>query len=258
MSHPENPIAIQLYTVRGPASQDFSGTLRKLAEGGAKAVEFAGYGGMAIPKLKALLQDLGLRVSGAHIPVAMWTGSLEQSLTDLKTLGGEYAVVPWVPEERRNSLEAARTLAASLDVWAAAARSVGFGFAYHHHAFEFDPLPDGNGATLFDILSQETDPGLVGFEIDVYWAARGGVDPAQLLREMAGRAPLMHLKDLGPAPERRDVPAGEGELDWADIRVAAREAGVRWQIVEQDNPNPDDPVADALLAQRNMEAQSTR
>lgn len=254
MSRRENPIAIQLYTVRVPASQDFPGTLRKLAEGGAKAVEFAGYGGVEIPELKALLQELGLQVSGAHIPVAMWEGNLEQSLADLKTLGGEYAVVPWVAEERRNSLEAARTLAASLNVWAAAARSVGFGFAYHHHAFEFDPLPDGNGSTLFDILVRETDPALVGFEIDVYWAARGGVDPAHLLRELTGRVPLMHLKDLGPAPERKDVPAGTGELDWADIRAAAREAGVRWEIVEQDNPNPADPVADTLLALRNMEA----
>ena len=254
MSHRDNPIAIQLYTVRAPAAQDFPGTLRKLAAGGAKAVEFAGYGGMAIPDLQALLIELGLRVSGAHIPVALWENNLPQALRDLKALGGEYAVVPWVPEERRTSVEAARTLAASLNVWGAAARNAGLGFAYHHHAFEFDPLPDGDGPTLFDLLVQETDPGLVGFEIDVYWAARGGVDPAHLLRELAGRVPLMHLKDLGPAPERKDVPAGTGELDWADIRAAGREAGVRWEIVEQDNPNPDDPVGDALLALHTMEA----
>jgi sugar phosphate isomerase/epimerase len=254
MTQSENPIAIQLYTVRAPAAQDFPGTLRKLAAGGAKAVEFAGYGGMAIPELQALLQELGLRVSGAHIPIPLWESNADQALQDLKALGGEYAVVPWVPEERRGSLAAARTLAASLDVWGTAARNAGLGFAYHHHAFEFDPLPDGNGSTLFDILVQESDPALVGFEIDVYWAARGGVDPVHLLRELSGRVPLMHLKDLGPAPERKDLPAGTGELNWAEIRAAGREAGVRWEIVEQDNPNPDDPVADALLAMRNMEA----
>ena len=60
-------------------------------------MEFAGYGGMEIPELKALLQELGLRVSGAHIPVPMWENNTEQSLADLKALGGEYAVVPWVP-----------------------------------------------------------------------------------------------------------------------------------------------------------------
>lgn len=254
MSHPDNPIAIQLYTVRAPASQDFAGTLRRLAEGGARAVEFAGYGGLAIPELHDLLQELGLRVCGAHIRIEQWEAHLKQSLADLKALGGEYAVVPWVPEERRVSVEAARALAASLDVWAVAARDAGFGFAYHHHAFEFTPLPDGDGATLFDILVQETDPALVGFEIDLYWAARGGMDPARLLRDLRGRAPLMHLKDLGPAPDYVDVPAGTGDLDWAEIRAAAREAGVRWEVVEQDTPNPADPVADALLAMRNMSA----
>lgn len=252
MSLPENPIGVQLYTVRKPAAEDFPGVLRQLAAGGAQAVEFAGYGGMETPALQALLQELGLRVSGAHIPVAAWEGATEEGLATLKALGGQYAVVPWVPEERRNSLTAARTLAASLNVWAAAARMADLGFAYHHHAFEFDPLPDGDGATLFDVLVAETDPALVGFEIDVYWAARGGQDPAALLRRMSGRAPLMHLKDMGPAPDFIDVPAGEGSLDWGDIRAAARESGVRWEIVEQDNPDPNDPVGASLLAVRNM------
>src|ERR671912_1616500 len=65
---PENPIAVQLYTVREAARDDFPGTLRRLAEGGARAVEFAGYGGMPIPELRGLLGELGMRVAGAHVP----------------------------------------------------------------------------------------------------------------------------------------------------------------------------------------------
>ncbi|MBA3450521.1 MAG: sugar phosphate isomerase/epimerase, partial [Chloroflexia bacterium] len=125
------------------------------------------------------------------------------------------------------------------------------GFAYHHHDFEFFPLADGDGDTLFNILVKETDPTLVGIEVDVYWAARAGIDPAQLLGELQGRVPLLHLKDLGPAPDHADLPAGEGSLRWADILPAAAAAGARWWIVEQDNPV--DPVADALLAIRNVE-----
>jgi sugar phosphate isomerase/epimerase len=250
--HPDNPVAVQLYTVRGPARDDFVGTLRRLAEGGALAVEFAGYGGMSVESLRGLLDELGLRVSGAHIPLVAFEGRLAQSLAEIVALGGEYAVVPFVPVERRGGVDFARELAANLNTWAEAAREAGLGFAYHHHDFEFNRLPDGDGDTLFDILSQETDPALVGFEIDVYWAARAGLDPTHLLRELAGRVPLVHLKDLAAGPEGRDLPAGEGVLRWEEILPAANAAGARWWIIEQDNPA--DPIADALLAVRNMES----
>ncbi|MBA2596175.1 MAG: hypothetical protein H0V00_06065, partial [Chloroflexia bacterium] len=169
---PDNPIAVQLYTVRKAARDDFAGTLRRLAEGGANAVEFAGYGGMTIPDLKALLDEVGLRVCGAHVPLTAWEGQLDATLADIVALGGEYAVVPFVPQERRGGAAFAHELAANLNRWAEAARQNGLGFAYHHHDFEFFPLADGDGETspsgggghggetLFDILVKETDPNL--------------------------------------------------------------------------------------------------
>lgn len=253
---PDNPIAIQLYTVRGPAQQDFAGTLRTLAAGGARAVEFAGYGGMTIPALRGLLDELGMRVSGAHIPLVAFEERRDASLADVIALGGEYAVVPFVPVERRGGVAFARELAANLNTWAAAARDAGLGFAYHHHDFEFNPLPDGDGDTLFDILTRETDPDLVGIEIDVYWAARGGLDPAHLLGELQGRVPLVHLKDLAAGSPPIDLPAGEGTLRWDEILPAATAAGAKWWIIEQDNPS--DAIADSLLAIRNMEAMADR
>lgn len=245
---PKNPIAVQLYTVREPARADFSGTLRQLAEGGVRAVELAGYVGLTVPQLEALLDELDMRVAGAHLPLADWEERFGELVAEVVALGGGYAVVPWLPEERRGGTGSARELAASFNRWGEAARAAGIGFAYHHHAFEFDPLPDGDGDTLFDILVKETEPDLVGFEIDVYWAAHAGVDPARLLTELQGRVPLVHLKDMAPGPDRADLPAGEGILRWDEILPAASGAG--WWIVEQDNPA--DPVNDALLAVRNV------
>ncbi len=86
---PENPIAVQLYTVRAEAGQDFAGTLRRLAEGGAKAVEFAGYGGMPIGEVQALLDELDLRVAGAHIPLSAWEENPDAALADLVVAEGE-------------------------------------------------------------------------------------------------------------------------------------------------------------------------
>ncbi|MCD6032444.1 MAG: Xylose isomerase domain protein barrel [Thermomicrobiales bacterium] len=248
---PENPIAVQLYTVRDAAREDFAGTLRQLAEGGARAVEFAGYGGMPIGELDALLDELDLRVAGAHVPLTAWEENPDAALADLVVAGGEYAVVPWLPPERRGSAAETRELAANLNRWAALAKAAGIGFAYHHHDFEFNPLPDGDGDTIFSILVSETDPTLVGIEVDVYWAARAGRDPAHLLGELQGRVPLVHLKDLGPEPDHADLPAGEGALRWDEILPAANAAGARWWVIEQDNPA--DPIPDALRAIRNVE-----
>jgi sugar phosphate isomerase/epimerase len=169
-------------------------------------------------------------------------------------------VVPWVGPERRGSLAEARRLAGELGAIARRCADVGIGFAYHHHDFEFAPLPDaeGDARTMFDVLAAETDPVLVGFELDLYWAAVAGVDPAGLLARMAGRVPLVHLKDAGLEASERgipaDLPVGQGTLDWAALVPAATAAGARWYVVEQDNPNPADPGGDAAAAYRFLTA----
>lgn len=104
-------------------------------------------------------------------------------------------------------------------------------FAYHNHDFEF---AQSAGAYLLDRLLDATDPDLVGLELDVYWAAYAGVDPAGYLRRYAGRGPLVHLKDM--ATDRSFAEVGDGTLDVAAIVAAAEEGGARWYIVENDRP----------------------
>src|SRR4051812_50088250 len=111
---PENPIAVQLYTVREPARADFPGTLRRLAEGGARAVEFAGYGGMPIPELRALLGELGMRVAGPHVPLTAWEGQPEATLADIVAVGGGNGPGPVVPVARRGGPALDRSLAGAI------------------------------------------------------------------------------------------------------------------------------------------------
>jgi sugar phosphate isomerase/epimerase len=67
---------------------------------------------------------------------------------------------------------------------------------YHCHGYEFQPHGDG---TLFDLIVRETKPEFVSFEIDVFWAAQGGADPAKLIEKHGSRFKLMHVKDSGKA-----------------------------------------------------------
>ena len=130
-------IALQLYTVREEAARDFLGTLRRVAELGYRAVEFAGYGGVPAPELRARLDEYGLRAPGAHVPFADFAERLEPTLADLRTLGCEFAVVPSLPRESReltsgpNDAQTARVAADYL-----AGMTDRFALDEHHRLFD--------------------------------------------------------------------------------------------------------------------------
>ncbi len=247
-------IALQLYTLREEAQHDLVGVLKTAAGIGYRAVEFAGLQGVEPSLVRGALDALGMVTAAAHVPLPRWEGEPDAVLAELATIGCPTAVVPWLPPERRGGRAAAQALAGQLNALAQRCADAGFAFAYHNHDFEFAALPDaeGDATTMFDVLVAETDPALVGFELDLYWAAVAGVDPGALLARMAGRVPLVHLKDMGQETNERgipaDLPVGQGTLDWAALAPAAQAAGAQWFIVEQDNPNPDDPVGDVRAA----------
>ncbi|MBA2578764.1 MAG: sugar phosphate isomerase/epimerase, partial [Euzebyaceae bacterium] len=58
----------------------------------------------------------------------------------------------------------------------------------------------------------------------------------ELLRRHTGRVALLHAKDMAGDADRNDAPVGAGVLPWDDLLAAGDAAGVRWYIVEQDNP----------------------
>lgn len=239
-------IALQLYTVREPSKRDFLGTLREVAAIGYSAVELAGLYDLPAARVRQALDELGLQAVSAHIGLAELEQRFDGVVADLGALGCDRIVVPYVVEARRAPAAEVRTLASELNSWGARLRDEGLGLAYHHHNFEFNPL---EGSSMWDILTAELDPALVGLEIDVYWAKRGGSDPAALITRHAPMVQLIHLKDIDPV-DSADLPAGEGALDWETILGAARAAGVAWYIVEQDNPR--DPLDDVRRARAQM------
>lgn len=244
-------ISIQLYTIRSLTADDFEGALKQVADAGYEAVEFAGYQGKTPRELKDLLDRYGLRTSSAHVPLSDFQTRLDGVVEDLTTLGAEWAIVPWIAPEDRSaaSLEA---IASQFDGFANRLAEANIKFGYHNHDFEFNTLTE-DGSTVFDKMVSVTTPGLVSFELDAFWAAVGGYDPAAVIRANADRIKLVHLKD-GVRSDLRpgaDVPFGQGDLDWDDILDAARAAGVEWYVTEQDTPNPDDILGDITIAYQN-------
>ncbi|MGI8477479.1 MAG: sugar phosphate isomerase/epimerase family protein [Thermomicrobiales bacterium] len=247
------PIALQLYTVRDLAKADFLGTLQKLADAGYTAVEFAGYWGAPAKELRTALDGMGIRGMGAHTAYALFDTEMERTLETLNVIGCEYATVPWLePAQRPTTADAARALAETLNAWGEATRAAGIRLGYHNHDFEFARVGD---STVYDLLAERTDPGLVDLQLDVYWAQVVGGDPAELISRYPNRMPLLHVKDVA-ADNKTDAPFGEGIVDWARVLSVARKNGTRWWIVEQDTPA--DPIADVTRSLNNLKAALAR
>ena len=76
----------------------------------------------------------------------------------------------------------------------------------------------------------------VEFEIDTYWAYVAGEDPVALLRRLAGRMQVIHLKDGDRAGHGQAL--GEGTAPVAEVRKTAMELGLRI-VVESETMQPD-------------------
>jgi sugar phosphate isomerase/epimerase len=244
-------IGVQMYTLREMAARDLDATLGVVAKMGYAGVEFAGFQGHSAEEVRAMLDKYGLKAFAAHIPVTQFEGDLESVVSDLTTIGAPWGIVPWVSPDNRGETFM-RDLGLKMNAWGSRLKDAGINFGYHNHDFEFT-VKLGTGETLFQTLLNITDPDLVFFELDAFWASVGGYEPDQVINQNASRIRLVHIKDASRDDPRKDVPFGEGVLDWGAILSAARSAGVEYYITEQDNPNPDNPVADVETALRNAE-----
>jgi sugar phosphate isomerase/epimerase len=243
----EDRITLELYTLRDLTSNDMLGTLRKVAEQGYKAVEFAGYGNSTPRDVRAELDSLGVRAPALHTNLNALQTEHERLVDDARTLGCEYVVLASIPQDQRGSVDAARQLAAAFNAFGEACRAAGLQFAYHNHNFEFAPLGDTN---MYNILLEDTDPALVKYELDVFWARFANQDPIEVLERLAGRVPLLHVKDMTAGEERADAPVGEGIMPWPEILRAAASAGSEYYIVEQDHPR--NPLRDTGESFKNL------
>lgn len=247
----KDQISIQLYTVRHDASADFIGTLSRIAEIGYPAVEFAGLHGIPAADVRAHMDKVGIKSPSAHVPYTRFIDEFDTVISEMKTLGCEYAIVPWIDPETRSGLANATRFIKSLQEIGSEVVKHGLHFGYHNHDFEFAALSGGTGTTtMWDLIMSETDPTVVELELDVYWVYYGGADAAALVAQSPERYPLLHFKDMtGSGAERHDAPVGKGEIDFSPL-LASSAASTKWYVVEQDNPA--DPFADVAVSLAGM------
>ncbi len=222
------PIGIQLYTLREQLAENFDNIIRRVAEIGYVGVEFEGLYGKSPTAAANLCSELGLQISSMHAATPLLE-HITPTIDIARTLGVKRVVCAWYPPANFATLDAIRATCEELNRVNEILRGNDLELLYHNHWQECARVGDKLVYQhMLDFLEAT-----VGFEIDVYWAKTAELDPAEVVRELGTRAPLLHIKD-GPATMDADMTAvGDGVLDFSAIANASKDTA-EWWIVEED------------------------
>jgi sugar phosphate isomerase/epimerase len=234
-SSPEKLIGIQLYTLHGQMKEDPVANMQKVAKIGYNAIETAGYAdrkfyGIDPVEFKVLCDDLGLIPQSSHADVNL--KNIDETIDDTINAGMTYLVLPSLAKDKRKTLDDYRKAADEFNTIGEKCKEIGLTFAYHNHAFEFEPLED---TIPYDILLENTDPELVTMELDIYWIVYGGADPLDYFKRYPGRFQLFHVKDMSREPGMQSTEIGEGTIDYKSIFAEKAQAGMKYFYLEQES-----------------------
>ena len=210
------PFSIQLYTVRQALEEDLAGTIRRLADIGFTMVEPYHFVAKAA-ELKRAMAENNLTAPSGHAPLL--SDDQNAIFSAAQQLGIGTVIEPYVPDERWTTIEDIKDTAARLNAAAAKGADYGVRVGYHNHWWEVESVI--NGKTALEHLADRLDPGVV-LELDTYWAAVGGQNPAGLLARLGDRVKFIHIKD-GPvtADASSQLAVGDGKMPIWDVLAAA-------------------------------------
>jgi sugar phosphate isomerase/epimerase len=231
-------IGLQLYTVRSAMSKDLEGTIAAIAAAGITELEFAGYYNKPAEWWRETMKRHGLNSPSTHIGLPRTDAEWAPHFAMSTAMGQQWVIVPFIGGDYR-SADGFKRLADRLNSGGALAKAAGLRMGYHNHDFEFASLDGGTNG--LSILLANTDPSLVDFELDLYWAVKAGQDPLAMIAAHPKRFVCCHVKDAGPAPARAMMDVGAGTIDFKTILAAGRKAGLQHWFIEHDQPT--EPLA---------------
>jgi sugar phosphate isomerase/epimerase len=239
-------IGVQLYSVRD-VDLPWPVLFERLAAMGYEAIETAGIPGGDPAQARRWADDAGLRIAGSHVGISPGsTEPLEPRLEAVAAMGSDLVFTPSLVAADVADLATLDATAGYLEDVAARAASLGLTFGVHNHEHE---VVDLEGVRAHRRLGARLSPA-VAWQVDVYWATCGGVDPAAMIGDLGGRVRSIHLKDGTGRRGDPNVALGEGAIDLRGSIAAAQAAGVDRLIVEFDTCATD--ILEALERSRRV------
>jgi sugar phosphate isomerase/epimerase len=269
-------VGLAMFTVRESFKKDPILTMKEISSAGYKIIEIANHNaqedpgtgfGFSVMDLKKMIDDNGIKIIGAHVMPSGGGKAIEKFYYDddqLKKiieyyveLGGKYLSFPIDFFPSRDYLLKRCDLYNHIG---SLCKLNGIRFLYHNHFHEFALL---EGRPVMDMLIENTDPGLVGIELDVYWTILGAFDPVEKIHQYGKRINLLHQKDFPLSQVQnmnmwtkldRNIPltwesfhdqirpeyfteVGKGLIKIQDVIDAGNEFNIPYILIEQDYSN---------------------
>jgi len=248
------PLGLQLYTVRDDLAKDFDGTLKAVQGIGIRHVQSnLSMNGRDSKTLRKQFDDLGFVWESIHAGGDALRLNAQATIDEAKSVGLKNITCsfPLFPLDRKiimsgPSLDDWKRNADTFNQVGALCRKAGLSFSYHNHNVEFKKVGD----TLpYDLLLKETDPALVGMEMDIGWVVAAGADPVAYLTRYPTRYRSLHIKDLTaagiPNTNLKMISAniGQGIVPWDKVLPAAHKSAVTNAYLELEGPYDPSPIA---------------
>ena len=247
------PIGVQTWEVRDAIGKDFDGTLRQLAADGFKTIEMCspagyqkyGFGPLASMKpseMRNKIHAAGLICQSCHFGFKELKDSLDERLAFANDLGLKQMIVATFSLHEGAPLKDWFDAVDEMNKLGERAHKAGIQLGFHNHDFEFAKL---DGHLIYNEIMGKFDPEVIKMQFQVA-EARLGYQAADFFEKYPSRFISMHLSDW--SSDGKEVPLGQGIVDWKRLFAAAPKAGIKNYFVEMemDNMKASFPFLDSL------------
>lgn len=226
-------IGAQLYTLHNVMTDEESikSGLERLAKIGFKSVQVSGIAKIDPVKLRKYCDDNGLTIDATHVSFDDILNNTDDIIALHDIYGCKYVGTGGMPPKDGYSYERYMEFAGECNIVAEKLAKAGKTFIYHNHSHEFTKF---RGEKALDLLINNTISN-VHFEIDTCWAQVGCVNPAKYIKNLKGRADVIHFKDVKMDGSKHVIcELGVGNCEFPEIIEACDYAGTKHVFIEQD------------------------
>jgi sugar phosphate isomerase/epimerase len=233
------PLGFQTWSVKDKLGSDFAGTLKSMSDLGYTLLEMcspegyknAGFGPllkMKTPEMRKIIKDHGMSCPSCHFGLGELTDHLDERIAFAKDLGLSDMVCSSFGLPKTASLDDYMQAADKLNKAGEKIKAAGMQPGFHNHEMEFATL---DGKLIYDELMNRFDANVIKMQFQTE-VINLGYKASDYFRKYPGRFVSSHLSDW--TADKKEVPVGQGVIDWKEFFAAAKQAGVKRFFVEME------------------------